>query len=137
MRRTTKPQTPTSRPAAAEAPPPKQSFQVPPRFLKPRPGPDALAAGALAEGDAIRATWGREVFSPIRYYTIEVGPFEASSHVRPGETGGEAMARLTAFLEAQAAVEYEDKLHAFLDRVRDSAEVVETRAAGGRRAATG
>jgi hypothetical protein len=70
--------------------------------------------------ETVRATWGREKFSPVSYNDFDIGPFEATGTVQPGETVGQAQARVYAELEAFAeeararkAISYQKTLAAF------------------------
>jgi len=74
------------------------------------------------QGDPITVTWGREVYSPIRYHSFEVGPFAMSSTLSGNETVGHAVERLHGALEAAARVEYRKKLTAYLLRVKEAAK---------------
>lgn len=57
-----------------------------------------------ADGDTVTFTWGKELYSPKGFHTVEIGPFVASTALRPGETRLQAYDRIaketTAFAEA-------------------------------------
>lgn len=79
------------------------------------------SAQELNEGDRFTLTWGKEHFGPVQYQSFEVGPFDVSITIRPGETVNEARSRGRAFLARVAREEYETKLEGFLARLKDAA----------------
>src|SRR4051812_39835594 len=64
-----------------------------------RPPVAEVDATLLQPGDTVSITWGRECFAPIRFHSVEVGPFSVTVTVRPGETGGQAWERGRAYLQ--------------------------------------
>lgn len=66
-------------------------------------GERAFAAAAGAEvGQPVEVTWGEELFQPVQFNTFRVGPFKATTVVRPGETVAAALARLHAEIDEAA-----------------------------------
>jgi hypothetical protein len=54
------------------------------------------------EGQTVKAVWGAEYFQIVQYNGFTVGPFEATTTVRDGETVVDALLRLHADLAAAA-----------------------------------
>ncbi len=77
---------------------------------------------ALAEadptGESVSVTWAKELFTPQRFHTIEVGPFVASGPVRPGESRAEAAMRLNEDLRAFAEKERDRKIASYLKALK-------------------
>jgi len=96
----------------------KLSDEEPP--LPKRQAPSARVFGeTLSTEDAsspevVEVTWGQELFSPVKYTTITVGPFSAKGEVLRGETAEQAYERLYARVRAFAERERERKLTSFI-----------------------
>lgn len=78
----------------------------------------AAAAGELLSlpptPAVVEVTWGQELFSPVKYTTVTVGPFSAKGEVLQGETIDQAYERLYARVRAFAERERERKLASFV-----------------------
>jgi len=85
-------------------------------------GADHVAT--LDPGDEVSVTIGRELYSPIRYQTFEVGPYTVVTKVRPGETAREAFARARAVAQEAWDQEFEEKVGQHGDRVSRAADAV-------------
>ena len=57
-------------------------------------GEEAFAAAAGDEGQRVEVTWGDELFQPVKFNGMRVGPFTASTLVRRGESVAHATVRL-------------------------------------------
>jgi len=77
------------------------------------------------KGDEIEVSWGPELFTPIQYHTITVGPFRVKIHIQPGETEGAAFSRGWKYLDRMGRQAYQDALPAFLDRCKQAGLAVE------------
>jgi hypothetical protein len=82
------------------APPPVQAPEAPP--------------------ETVRYVWGEEKFAPIAgtYSTVTVGPFSATTTLRPGETADQALERLRHDVEKHAASERESKIRSFIAKLK-------------------
>lgn len=69
--------------------------------------------------ETVTATWGKELISPKPFNTYEVGPFVATTAVRPGESHAQAIHRLMGELEAVAAEGRARKREAFMRALKD------------------
>lgn len=78
--------------------------------------------GAGPDATILTVTWGKEGFSPIQFHTFEVGPYTASTTIRPGETMGQAAERLRRQLAGLVEAEFPRKLEEYLRRVRLAAD---------------
>lgn len=97
----------------------------------PEPGGVLGDVDALDAGDTVTIVWGKESFSPIRYFNVEVGPFRLTVRVRKGEAPGEAIARANRILEAHAEEAWRSKVRAHLDRCKDTPKIAEAMKARG------
>lgn len=62
------------------------------------------ADDSLSEGERLTLTVGKESYSPIKYQSFEVGPFQTTIIVRAGETASQAVQRgYRVLLELQEA----------------------------------
>lgn len=86
---------------------------------RPEPPPTIVNNSAPA-GEAVTYVSGRELYSPERFNTYEVGPFTASTNVRPGETHAKALERLAAEMEAFMSKERKRKRDAYLATMREA-----------------
>jgi len=84
-----------------------------------------------AAGDVLTVTWGKETFRPLQYHVLDLGPFSATTRVRPGETMQSAAERAFAELEAIATAEFERKIRAFTGRARMLDEMMRSQRKGG------
>lgn len=55
------------------------------------------------EGQTVKAVWGSQYYQVVQYNGFTVGPFEATTIVRAGETVARALLRLHEELEQAAA----------------------------------
>ena len=78
--------------------------------------------GDLDEGDEISVTVGREVFTPVKFQTFDVGPCSATVRLRKGESVRDAMLRASNVARSLFRAEYEEKVSGFLVRVREASE---------------
>jgi len=67
----------------------------------------------VASGEEVEVTWGREVYTPKQYHTIEVGPFKSTGKIQAGESRGEAIQRIHAELDTAARAIVTERLKAF------------------------
>ena len=128
-------------PAANAAPTPPEYLDAaptPPEYLDAAPPARcAEVADALHRADAARraradsadpdiesvtVTWGKEGFSPVQFHVFEVGPYTATTRLRPGETVEQAVLRVRAKLQRIADADFAEKLPAYLERVRRAAD---------------
>lgn len=63
---------------------------------------------------------GDELFQPVQYNGMRVGPFKATTTVKKGETVAEATLRLHRELASAAQKIYEEKLAAYLENLAGS-----------------
>lgn len=77
------------------------------------------------------ATWGREVFTPVKFHTFEVGPFSATVVVRKGESGSAAFDRALVAARHAALVDYRAKLAEYFGRARNAEAEARRVARGG------
>lgn len=77
-------------------------------------------SNALARNDdginSINVTWGKEVFRPLQYHSLEIGPFQATVERAAGESLQAAIDRAMAEMEIAADRELESKTQLFLQR---------------------
>jgi hypothetical protein len=92
---------------------------------EPEPGGVVDLTSAVDVGDTVTVVWGKESFSPIRYFNIEVGPFRLTVRVREGEHVNDTIKRANDVLEAHAEKVWKVKLADHLERVRQSHRLVE------------
>lgn len=106
---------------------PHVAFPVPPIPQAPsNPGPAAVhASPAAGPGETVSMTWGKELFSPTRFHTYEVGPFTEQTTVRPGETVAQARERLRASLEKFAEEERVRKRDSYFRAMREMEQAFE------------
>lgn len=64
----------------------------------------------------LSVSWGKEVLQPLKYHSMEIGPYQCSKRVRRGDMK-QAAAEMTELLEEIAEAEFIRKRKAFLDRV--------------------
>jgi hypothetical protein len=68
----------------------------------------------------VTATWGPFKFSPVRFETLDVGPFSATVDVRPGESEEDALVRAYEACERAARKVYPQALASFLELSRQA-----------------
>lgn len=86
-----------------------------------RAAADAATATAMDDdcvGSTITVTWGKEHVQPCRFQGMDIGPFAMTTVVQDGETPLDAKRRAMRHLNEMAKDEFEQKLPAFLERVR-------------------
>lgn len=89
----------------------------------PAADPEATAlAGDLRPGDVVRWVAGKQLLSPIQYFSFEVGPIEAAVTVQIGETAAEAYQRARAAAEQAFEIAYADALEKHLRLVAHAAQ---------------
>ena len=76
-----------------------------------RAGEEAFAAAA---GERVEVTWGDELFQPVKFNGVRVGPFTASTAVRAGESIAAATVRLHREIAAAAQTIFEEKSATYL-----------------------
>lgn len=91
--------------AAREAPREEEAEQ--------RAGERAFAEAA----GLVEVTWGEELFKPLDYNGIRLGPFKATTAVRPGETVADAVVRLHAELAEAAKRVFGEKRRVYLQEL--------------------
>lgn len=67
-------------------------------------------------------TRGREVFWPLKFHSVEVGPFSVSLNPRANESYAELADRAYELLEELFAQEFERTIERYLDRVIESSD---------------
>lgn len=77
--------------------------------------PDAWSI-AHSMMDHVTVTIGREVYQPIQFHTLEVGPVSMTTTIRQGETVQDAMDRATKHCEERMSKLFEAKLEDFRRR---------------------
>jgi hypothetical protein len=105
-------QTQTSHPTTRAADQPKPTGQQ--RGWGPGLGQD------LDEGDALTVTLGKELFSPVRYHSFEVGPITVTIKVRSGEASDDAFMRAHRILDVMFEAEFDLKRKQFAERMVES-----------------
>jgi len=84
------------------------------------------------EGEYIEVTWGPEVYTPVAYHALTIGPYRMRAQVREGETAGVAFARAWNALDKAAQWALEKQKDAYLDRVGSLASEAKARAKAAR-----
>lgn len=79
-------------------------------------------------GMAITVTYPKETYFPIKFNGFDVGGLALTARVEPGETVAEVHSRLWAELKALVDEEFEDKLDAYVRRIRQADAAVEDKA---------
>lgn len=69
-------------------------------------------------GGRVIVTWGKEVYRPFEYNSIELGPYQREETVQEWESVQEVVGRVLAELAAVADREFDGKVEAFLARVK-------------------
>ncbi len=100
-------------PAPAKRGRPKKEA-APAAEAEPLPEPGVVDPIPWPVCDTVTVTYGIERYSPVQYQHFEVGPFMATSDVRPGETIASATARVHGELAAFADTERVRKARAFV-----------------------
>ena len=77
--------------------------------------------GALSPGDTLTVTMGAETFSPVQYHPFTVGPFTATTTIRPGETASDASIRVYDLLSVLFRHEFDMKAREHNDRSHEAA----------------
>jgi hypothetical protein len=104
----------------SEQPLPKRSSLA--RTL-PTSEPSMRSVAIEPECETIRVVWGKEYFQPIQYHGIELGPFEASDFVHPGESLETAIVRVHHSLAMAARGVFPQKVAEYiakLDHLRNA-----------------
>jgi hypothetical protein len=81
-------------------------------------------AFAEAAGERVEVTWGAELFQPVQYNDFRVGPFSASTIVRPRESIAEATVRLHREISVAAQHAFEEKSARYLENLAGLASKV-------------
>lgn len=106
-----------SKSAAAEAKPEPEGAErwngTAPALVAQELKAHPVAAGS---GTTITVTLGREVFSPVQYSTIEVGPISLTTPLAHGETPEQAYTRARSALTVIYETEFQVKLNEYLGR---------------------
>jgi hypothetical protein len=68
--------------------------------------------------NSIEVTWGPELYAPLRFHTMTIGPYRMTVTPEDGETDEQAFARGFKFLEAMARKAFATELDAFLKRCK-------------------
>lgn len=82
----------------------------------------------LDPGDEVTAFYPEQKFSPVQYHTFSVGGYYVKTHVRPGETGQQALARAYGVAEGFARAEFTKARDEYLDRINAIEDEVDRRA---------
>lgn len=86
----------------------------------------------MEEDEYIEVTWGPEVYTPVAFHTLAIGPFKARTKRRKGESGEAAFDRVWAVLDGIAQRAYERQRGEFLNRVGTFAREAKDRAKAAR-----
>lgn len=70
----------------------------------------------LSPGDELSYTRGKELYTPVKFNAVEIGPFAAKVTVRPGETGSQAGQRAKRAVDALWNAEYEARVPEHIKR---------------------
>lgn len=99
-------------------------------MMRTRSGKIIGESSAQARSDdgihSVTVTWGKEVFRPLQYHSLEIGPFQATVERADGETLQAAIDRAIAELEKAAGRELESKARSFLDRASRLDEILQS-----------
>lgn len=95
------------------AQPPAGTFEV----TSTTTSPPAEPPDARDAGQVVSATWAKEQFQPMQYHGFEVGPFQATTVVREGESIASATLRLHRELAGCARQAFEEKLREYVGRL--------------------
>lgn len=71
-------------------------------------------------GTQFTFSWGREHIQPVQFNGFDLGPWEVTLTLRPGESIDDLHLRATEYLDAIADREYKHKLPRFLNRIKDA-----------------
>ena len=77
--------------------------------------------------ERVSVTWGPFKLSPLKYQTLDVGPYTVSTDVRPGESTEDAMGRALEAAARFARKAYPDLLESFVDMSRQADAAVRGR----------
>jgi hypothetical protein len=66
----------------------------------------------------VSATWGDELYQPVQFNGVRVGPFTGQTIVRKGETTSTALLRLYAELDVAATAIRDAKVAAYIVSLR-------------------
>lgn len=66
------------------------------------PGTRPIVQSSAEPGTPVDVTWGEELFQPVQYHALRVGPFRATTVVRAGESVADATYRLWCALNEVA-----------------------------------
>jgi hypothetical protein len=64
----------------------------------------------------VEVQWGPELYSPVSYQTVTIGPLTSRTYVREGETRQQAIGRVWNELNNAAKVIFAAERQQFLDR---------------------
>ncbi len=109
-------------PEYLDAAPPARCAEVADALHRADAARRARADSADPDIESVTVTWGKEGFSPVQFHVFEVGPYTATTRLRPGETVEQAVLRVRAKLQRIADADFAEKLPAYLERVRRAAD---------------
>lgn len=72
--------------------------------------------------ETVTVTWGEEVYSPISYNTLKVGPLSYTTTVKDNETPYEAGVRAMAVVQELFAEQFQIKIDEFNTRIKQLKE---------------
>ena len=81
-----------------------------------RNGSDPL--DALCDGDELTYCCGKELFTPVKYNAVEIGPFTVKVSVKEGESGRQAAERARAAVNALWEAEFAKRLPLHIQRAK-------------------
>ncbi len=82
----------------------------------------------LDEGTPVEVTWGGELFQPLQYHGLNVGPFKVTTLVRKGETIPQAIHRVHQQIGRHVrATLLPEKLKEYLDAIEAISAAVQQR----------
>ena len=92
---------------------PRETTAAAPATRFPQSGPSDGEIGLV-----VSATWGDELYQPVQFNGVRVGPFTGQTIVRKGETTSTAMLRLYAELDVAATAIRDAKVAAYIVNLR-------------------
>jgi hypothetical protein len=78
--------------------------------------PDPL--DGLCEGDGLTYCRGKELFTPVKYNAVEIGPFTVDVSVKVGESGRQAAERARAVVDSLWEAEFAKRLPLHIRRAQ-------------------
>jgi hypothetical protein len=86
----------------------------------------------MDDSDFIEVVWGPEVYTPVAFHTLTIGPFKRRTKLRPGETEEQAGQRVWDALNKMAQAIFNKQKGEYLNRVGEYRKEALTRAKAAR-----